>query len=349
MTDILDVLVIGAGQAGLAMGHHLAQRGSRFQIIDAHAEIGQVWRTRWDSLRLFTPPQYDNLPGLPFPAAPDTYPCKDAVADYLQSYAAHFQLPVRLDTTVTSLTRSDGDYVAKAADQEVRAKQVVVATGPFQVPSTPALADQLDPDVPQIHSADYRRPDDIAPGTVLVVGAGNSGCQIALELSATHRVELSVGKAIPTVPQRPLGRDIWWWATGLGLSRVSADSRLGQRLSTRDQIIGVGPRQLNRRHGVRIRPRATTATGRSVTFADGDATDVDAVVWATGFTTDHSWINVPSATDEQGRIRHTRGVTPAPGLYMIGQTWQHTRTSALLGWVGNDAAYLAARIASATP
>jgi len=225
----------------------------------------------------------------------------------------------------------------------------VVATGPFQVPSTPALADQLDPDVPQIHSADYRRPDDIAPGTVLVVGAGNSGCQIALELSATHRVELSVGKAIPTVPQRPLGRDIWWWATGLGLSRVSADSRLGQRLSTRDQIIGVGPRQLNRRHGVRIRPRATTATGRSVTFADGDATDVDAVVWATGFTTDHSWINVPSATDEQGRIRHTRGVTPAPGLYMIGQTWQHTRTSALLGWVGNDAAYLAARIASATP
>jgi putative flavoprotein involved in K+ transport len=349
MNDALDVVVIGGGQAGLAMGHHLARRGSRFQILDAGAQIGQVWRDRWDSLRLFTPPQYDNLPGLPFPAAPDTYPGKDAVADYLQTYAANFGLPVRLGTTVTSLTRSDGRFIAKAADQEVQARQVVVATGPFQVPFTPALADHLDPDVPQIHSADYRRPATIPPGRVLVVGAGNSGCQIALELSATHRVELSVAKAIPTVPQRALGRDIWWWATGLGLSRVTADSRLGKRLATRDQIIGVGPRQLSRRHGVRLRPRATAATGRTVTFADGDATEFDAVVWATGFTTDHSWINIPSAKDGQGRIRHTRGVTPAPGLYMLGLTWQHTRTSALLGWVGNHAAYLAARIASVAP
>ena len=349
MNDVLDVLVIGGGQAGLAMGHHLAQRGSRFLILDASAEIGQVWRTRWDSLRLFTPPQYDNLPGLPFPAAPDTYPGKDAVADYLQIYAAHSQLPVRSGTAVTSLISSGGQYVAKAADQEIQARQVVVATGPFQVPFTPALADHLDPAVPQIHSADYRRPDTVPPGKVLVVGAGNSGCQIALELSATHQVELSVARTIPTVPQRPLGRDIWWWATRVGLSRVTARSRLGKRLATRDQIIGVGPRQLNRRHGVRLRPRATAATGRTVTFADGQTTEFDAVLWATGYTTDHSWINVPPAKDEQGRIRHDRGVTPAPGLYMLGLTWQHTRTSALLGWVGNDAAYLADRIASITP
>lgn len=348
MNDILDVLVIGGGQAGLAMGHHLAQCGSRFLILDASAEIGQAWRTRWDSLRLFTPPQYDNLPGLPFPAAPDTYPGKDAVADYLQTYAAQSQLLVRLDTTVTSLTSSDGQYVAKAADQEIQAKQVVVATGPFQVPFTPPLANHLNLAVTQIHSADYQRPDTVPPGKVLVVGAGNSGCQIALELSATHHVELSVAKTIPTVPQRPLGRDIWWWATGLGLSRVTARSRLGKRLATRDQIIGAGPRQLNRRHGVRIRPRATAATGRRVTFADGQTTEFDAVIWATGYTTDHSWINIPSAKDELGRIRHNRGVTPAPGLYMLGLTWQHTRTSALLGWVGNDAAYLAERMASVT-
>src|SRR5438477_9193357 len=135
----LDVLVIGGGQAGLAMGYHLAQRGLAFQIVDAGAEIGHVWRSRWDSLRLFTSGRYDNLPGLPFPAAPDTYPGKDAVADYLQTYAAQFRLPVRLGTTVTSLTRSDGRYVAKAADQEMQARQVVVATGPFHVPFIPAL------------------------------------------------------------------------------------------------------------------------------------------------------------------------------------------------------------------
>ena len=347
MNDVLDVLVIGGGQAGLAMGHHLAERGSRFLILDASAEIGQVWRTRWDSLRLFTPPQYDNLPGLPFPAAPDTYPGKDAVADYLQTYAAHSHLPVRLGTTVTSLTSSGGQYVAKAAEQEIKARQVVVATGPFQALFTPALADHLD--VPQIHSADYRRPDTVPPGKVLVVGAGNSGCQIALELSGTRQVELSVARRIPTVPQRPVGRDIWWWATAVGLSRVTARSRLGRRLATRDQIIGVGPRQLKRRYGVRIRPRVTAVTGRTVTFADGQAAEFAAVLWATGYTMDHSWINVPSAKDEQGRIRHNRGVTPAPGLYMLGLTWQHTRTSALLGWVGNDAAYLADRMASATP
>jgi putative flavoprotein involved in K+ transport len=149
MNDALGVLVIGGGQAGLAMGHHLARGGSRFLILDAGAQIGQAWRTRWDSLRLFTPPQYDNLPGLPFPAAPDTYPGKDAVADYLQTYATQSQLPVRLGTTVTSLTSSDGRYVAKAADQEVQARQVVVATGPFQVPFIPALADHLDPPYPR--------------------------------------------------------------------------------------------------------------------------------------------------------------------------------------------------------
>src|SRR5436190_2019417 len=337
----LDVLVIGGGQAGLAMGYHLAQSGLSFQIVDAGAEIGQTWRSRWDSLRLFTSGRYDNLPGLPFPASPDTYPGKDDVADYLQAYAAKFKLPVRLSTSVTSLTRGNGTYVAKAGDQELEARQVVVATGPFHVPFCPPSADGPDPGVHQVHSAGYRHPQTVPPGSVLVVGAANSGCQIAQELSATHRVELSAGQRIPAIPQRPLGRDIWTWATGLRLDRVTADSRLGGRLAGRDQVIGPGPRRLARRHGIRLRPRAASAAGRTVTFADGSAADFDAVVWATGFTADQSWIDIPEAKDDQGRILHQRGVTPSPGLYMLGLTWQYTRGSALLGWVGNDAALLA--------
>ena len=341
----LDVLVIGGGQAGLAMGHHLARSGRSFQIVDAGPEVGAAWRSRWDSLRLFTSGRYDSLPGLPFPAGPDTYPGKDDVASYLQAYAATFKLPVRLKTHVTSLTRSGGGYVAKAGGEVLETRQVVVATGPFQVPFTPLIAEALDPSVRQIHSAHYQHPQSVPPGKVLVVGAANSGCQIAQELSATHRVELSVGQRIPAIPQRPLGVDIWSWATALRLDRVTSGSRLGRRLAGRDQVIGPGPRRLGRRHDIRIRTRAASAAGRTVTFADGSAADFEAVVWATGFRADHSWIDIQEVKDGQGHIRHKRGVTPSPGLYMLGLTWQHTRGSALLGWVGRDAAFLAGQIA----
>jgi putative flavoprotein involved in K+ transport len=343
--SLLDVLVVGGGQAGLAMGYHLKQSGRSFQIADAHEQIGETWRSRWDSLQLFTSGRYDNLPGLPFPASPGTYPGKDDVASYLQAYAAKFNLPVRLDMKVTSLTRGDGGYVAKAAGEALEARQVVVATGPFQIPFTPPIADALDPGVHQVHSAHYRNPRSVPPGKVLVVGAANSGCQIAGELAATHDVELSAGQRIPAIPQRPLGRDIWTWATALRLDKVTTDSRLGRRLAGRDQVIGPGPRRLARRHGIRIRPRVTGAAGRTVTFADGTAAEYDAVVWATGFAADHTWIDIPDVKDKQGRILHRRGVTPSPGLYMLGLTWQHTRGSALLGWVGNDAAFLAGQIA----
>jgi putative flavoprotein involved in K+ transport len=245
---------------------------------------------------------------------------------------------------VTSLTRSNGVYVAKAGGEALEARQVVVATGPFQVPFIPPIAKELDPGVRQLHSVEYRNPTTMPPGTVLVVGAANSGCQIARELSATRRVELSAGQRIPAIPQRPLGRDVWAWATALRLDKVTAGSPLGRRLAGRDQVIGPGPRRLARLHGIRIRPRAARAAGKTVTFADGSAAEFDAVVWATGFTADHSWIDIPEAKDDQGRILHQRGVTPSPGLYMLGRTWQHTRGSALLGWVGSDAAFLAAQI-----
>jgi putative flavoprotein involved in K+ transport len=343
----LDVLVIGGGQAGLAMGHQLAERDLRFLIVDSGPEIGHVWRSRWDSLRLFTSGRYDNLPGLPFPAGADTYPGKDEVADYLRAYAAAFELPVRLDTTVTSMTRAhDGRYLVKAGSDELEADQVVVATGPFQTPFTPPVAADLAADVHQLHSAGYRRPEQLPPRRVLVVGAANSGCQIALELSATRTVDLSAGQRLPTVPQRPLGRDVWWWASGLRLDRVTADSRLGRRLAGRDQVVGAGPRQLARRHGITVRPRLDAVAGRRVTFVDGTEAEYDTVVWATGFSTDDSWIDVPDATDERGRLSQARGITPSPGLYTLGRSWQHTRGSALLGWVGNDAAFLAERIAA---
>jgi putative flavoprotein involved in K+ transport len=340
----LDVLVIGGGQAGLALGYHLGKTGLRFQIVDAGAGAGEAWRSRWDSLRLFTPAQYSNLPGLPFPAPRDTYPGKDDVADYLGLYATRFQLPVRSGVSVTSLTVGNGGYVAEVGPERLEARQVVVATGPFQVPFVPPVAEHLDPGLCQFHSADYRRPEDVPLGTVLVVGAANSGCQIAEELSGTHSVELATGHRIPTIPQRPLGRDVWWWGSQVRLDKVSVDSRLGRRMADRDQRIGTSPRGLARHHGVRIRPRVTAAAGRAVTFADGGASEFDAVIWATGYTTDHTWIEVPDAKDERGCIRHSRGVTPSPGLYMLGLAWQHTRGSALLGWVGADAEFLTEQI-----
>lgn len=346
----LDVVVVGGGQAGLAIGHELAGRGLRFEILDSGAEVGHVWSSRWDSLRLFTPSQYDSLPGMAFPGAADYYPGKDEVSAYLRAYAAHFDLPVQLNTTVTSVSRDvAGRYLVAAGAQTLEARQVVLATGGFQTSFIPVVASQLGADVTQLHTADYRRADSVPPGRVLVVGAANSGCQIALELSATHPVELAKGARIPTIPQRPFGRDVWFWATGLRLDRVTAGSWLGRRLAEGEQVIGVGPRQLSRHHGVRLRARMSAASGRTVTFADGSSAEFDTVVWATGFTVDNSYVAVTGVVDERGALRQSRGCTSSPGLYTIGLAWQHTRGSALLGWVGQDAAYLAEQIDSYNP
>jgi cation diffusion facilitator CzcD-associated flavoprotein CzcO len=229
----LDVVVIGAGQAGLAMAWHLAQRGLRFTILDAADEMAHSWRNRWDSLRLFTPAQYDALPGMAFPAPTDTYPGKDAVAAYLHDYAIAFDLPVRLGRRVTALERVGEEFQVHAADEVLRARQVVVATGPFQVPLVPAAAQGFDPAVTQIHSADYRNPQSLPAGPVLVVGAGNSGLQIAGELAATRQVDVSVGETATMLPQRLLGRDLFWWLTRLGFLRVNTGTRAGRRLQAR--------------------------------------------------------------------------------------------------------------------
>jgi putative flavoprotein involved in K+ transport len=329
----------------LAIGYELRKRGIHFQIVEAHSEIGGSWRSRWDSLKLFTAAQNDSLPGKPFPAPVDTYPNKEDVADFLRDYAAEFELPVRLNSKVTALSRTNGGYVAETTSGRIETKQVVVATGPFQKPFTPEIASELDRRIAQLHSAEYRDPESLPAGSVLVVGGANTGCQIALELSETRDIDIAVGDRLPTLPQRPLGRDIWWWLTRLGVTRVTRASRLGARLSQRDAVIGGGHKELRRR-GVNVRPRAVGATNGSIRFADGGANKYDVVIWATGFRVDHSWIDLAGVKDENGRVNHTRGVTPSAGLYLLGLTWQWKRTSALLGWVGEDAADLADQIAT---
>jgi putative flavoprotein involved in K+ transport len=342
----LDVVVVGGSQAGLAMAWHLAQQGLRFVVLEAAPEVGHVWRSRWDSLKLFTPAQYDALPGMAFPAPADTYPTKDPVADYLQAYAATLNLPVRLNAKVTELRRlDDGSFEVRTADATYRARQVVVATGPFQVPFVPPPAATLDPSVTQVHSADYRNPQALPQGPVLVVGGGNSGFQIAEELAAGRQVDLSIATRYPMLPQRRAGRDLFWWLTRLGLLRVTVNSRLGRRMSRRDFVIGTNRKRLERA-GVRFRPRLVDADGRTVRFADHSLLeDVGVVVWATGYRPDYAWIHIPGVVRE-GHVAQRRGVTDVPGLYFLGLSWQHTRGSALLGFVNDDAAYLADRIAT---
>ena len=341
-TEPFDVVVVGGGQAGLAAAWHLRERGLRFCVLEASGELGHTWRTRWESLRLFTPAEHDGLPGLPFPAPAGTYPGKEAVADYLRDYAA--DLPVELNARVTGLHRTDDGFRVVTADRTFTARQVIVATGPFQTPFVPAAAAGLDDSVTQLHSGAYRSADGLPDGNVLVVGGGNSGFQIAEELAESRRVELSVGSAYPTLPQRLLGRDLFWWLTRLGVMRVTAGSRLGRRIQSRGEfLVGTGRRRLQRA-GVRFRPRLLDASGRTVRFADGSSLEASVVVWATGYRPDYSWIDVPGALRD-GRVAHDRGVTEVPGLHFLGLSWQHTRGSALLGFVADDAAYIVAEVA----
>jgi putative flavoprotein involved in K+ transport len=344
----LEVVVVGGGQAGLAIGYFLARQSRDFAILEAAREPAAAWRERWDSLKLFTPARYDALPGLPFPGDPDRYPGRDEVVAYLTDYARHFDLPVQLDSSVRAIRKNGSAYVVELDDRTYEADQVVVATGPFQVPFVPPIAERLDPALVQLHSTGYRSPETIPDGPVLVVGGGNTGFQIAEELSGSREVHLSIGSRQTPLPQRILGRDLFWYLEATGLIRKTTSSRIGRRMEGRDTLIGSTPRAIRRRHGVKLHGRATDAAGSTVSFGDGTTLEVGAVIWATGFRVDHSWVGVP-VFDDNGRLVHRRGVTDSPGLYFLGLSWQHTRGSALLGWVKDDAEHIAHQINTFRP
>ena len=337
------MVIVGGGQAGLAIGYLLAQQGRRFTILEAAGEPAAAWRTRWDSLKLFTPVRYDSLPGLTFPGD----------ARQLPGPRRRRRLPHRLRAALRAAGRvrqprpvraapRRGGFLVELADRTYEADQVVVATGPFQVPFTPAIAADLSTEVVQLHSSDYRSPGDLPAGAALVVGGGNTGFQIAAELAQSREVHLAVGARQTPLPQRILGRDLFRYLEATGLMNKTVTSRIGQRMKDKETLIGSSPRGA-RRQGIRMRPRATGAQGSTVTFADGSEVAVDAVVWATGFRLDHSFVELP-VFDDRGQVKHQRGVTELPGLYFLGLPWQHTRGSALLGWVKDDAEFIAQRI-----
>ena len=338
----LDILVIGGGQAGLAMGFHLKKTPLRFQIAERHARVGDSWRNRYASLILFTPRAYSALPGLAVPGDPDGFPTKDEVADYLEAYANHFDLSVVLGSGIRRLERVDGGFRAVTeAGQPIDSRAVVLATGAFQRPAIPPISKRLSAEVTQLAPEDYRTPDQLSPGTVLVAGDGATGRQIALELTANHEVLLAAGRPRRVSPDRILGRSVFWWMDKLGILRASRESPIGRYLMKADPFPGkrLELEQLKRR-GVDVVGRVVQAEGKKVSFADRKAAEVDAVVWATGYRDDTDWVNIPEVKDDHGGFLHFRGVSPLPHLCFIGRSWQWSRGSALFAGVGEDAAYL---------
>jgi putative flavoprotein involved in K+ transport len=348
MSDRREVIVVGGGQAGLAIGYLLARQDRRFTILEAADAPAAAWRARWDSLRLFTPVRRNSLPGRAFPGDPDSYPGRDDVVAYLTDYARDFELPVELSSHVRAVRPGEGGYLVELDDRTYEADQVVIATGPFQVPRVPEIADRLAGSIVQFHSSAYRGPRDVPAGPVLVVGGGNTGFQIAEELARTHEVHLSIGSRQMPLPQRILGRDLFRYLEAAGLMSKTVESRIGQRMQQRETLIGSSPRAARRRHGIHLHGRTVDASGGEVRFDDGGRLTPGAIIWATGFVLDHTFVQLP-VFDEAGRLVHQRGVTAAPGLYFLGLPWQHTRGSALLGWVAADAEHIARRIAARGP
>jgi putative flavoprotein involved in K+ transport len=345
MSGVYDTVVIGAGQAGLAAGYYLQRAGMRFVLVDAGDEIGAAWKNRWDSLKLFTPARFNGLPGMDFPGEPYSLPTKDQAAEYLKAYVRRFELPVRLRTRVKSLRPDGRGYALTTTGGEIlRAASVIVATGANQQAYVPALSAGLRQDIVQIHSRDYRRPSQLPQGSVLIVGAGNSGAQIALELAEAGRKVVLSGPDTGSLPRRLLGRDIydWLWPT---LMRPSVDSPLGRRLMqgrlfAGDPLVGMSATSLAHR-GVERAERIVAAREGSVTFKGGRTlSDIAAVLWCTGFRPDFSWIEVP-VLGLDGYPAHRRGIAhDAPGLAFLGMRYQFRVGSALLGGVGEDAAYV---------
>jgi putative flavoprotein involved in K+ transport len=345
----LEAVIIGGGQAGLAVGHHLARRDRPFVILDAHQRVGDAWRSRWDSLRLFTPARYNALAGLPFPAPAHSFPTKDQVADYLESYAARFELPVRTGVRVDRLSRDDGRFVVVAGNRRWEADNVVVAMSSFQVPRVPAFATDLSPEIVQLHLAGYRNPSQLQAGGVLVVGAGNSGAEIALEVASRHPTWLA-GKESGHVPFRIEGAAARYIFQPLlfrviGHRVLTVDTSIGRRLRPRlvshgAPLVRVKPRDLSAA-GVRRVPRVIGVRDGRPLLADQRVLEVANVIWCTGFGPDFSWIDLPVFGDDPREPRHHRGVVATqPGLYFVGLSFLYAMSSGFLPGVDRDAEHI---------
>jgi putative flavoprotein involved in K+ transport len=348
----IETAIIGAGQAGLATAYHLQRRGRQCLILDGNRRIGDNWRTHWDSLRLFTPAGYDGLPGLPFPASKWSYPTKDEVADYLEAYAERFALPVRMSTQVDRLEVVGGNYVLHIGDDRIIAENVVVATGTFgRTPSIPDFAMDLDPAIRQLHSSDYRRPEQLRPGRVLVVGAAHSGTDIAFEVSATHPTVLA-GRDPGEVPVR-----LDHWAVRVVFPVVAfvnthvltRRTPMGRKVMDQARFHG-GPSLRVKRADLRARgvervlDRVTGVQDGRPVVASGQVLEVANVVWCTGFRQVFDWIDLPIFGSD-GWPQEMRGVVPtAPGLFFCGLAFQYALSSMALPGVGRDAAFIANQI-----
>ena len=354
-TERVETAIIGGGQAGLATGYYLKERGRPFVILDAGGRVGDAWRTRWESLRLFTPARFDTLPGFPFPGPNWSFPTKDEMADYLEAYVERFDLPVRTGVKVERLENEGGRFVISSSRGRFEAENVVVATGACQVPKVPGFADQLHPDITQLHSKDYQRPSQLQDGDVLVVGVGNSGSEISSELSTTRHTILA-GKESGHVPVRHGSLS---YRPGFRVFRF-----IGHRVLTRGTPIGrkVLPKLVG--HGdplVRVRPKEIAAAGiervprvagvedGSPLLEDGRTLDVANVIWCTGFRSDFGWIDLPILGDD-GEPIHDRGVVRfEPGLYFIGLAFQYSLSSDVLPGMSRDHAFVANHLASRAP
>ncbi|HEX6300805.1 MAG TPA: NAD(P)-binding domain-containing protein [Acidimicrobiia bacterium] len=357
MSQTVNTIVIGGGQAGLATGYQLKRLGVDHVILDENEDVGAAWRKRWDSLRLFTPGRYSVLPGMPFQGPPHSLLGKDDIADYLQHYADRFDLPVRTGVKVDQVT-ADGDrLVVEAGDDRILADNVVVATGAFHNPRVPDFADTLDPSIIQMHSSDYRRPSQIQEGPVLVVGAGQSGAEIALDLIRDHEVWLS-GEDRGEQPAGPgpvADRIVEPIMVFAATKVINVANPIGRKV--RDHFL-YPPRGIPRAGGTRktILESGIEWVGRTTgtkeghpELEDGRVLEVDNVIWCTGFVPDYSWIDFP-IFDGFGYPIHERGVVASqPGLYFMGLLFQRTLSSALIMGVGKDAAYVAEHIRHRQP
>lgn len=351
-----ETLVIGGGQAGLAMGYELGRRGVKYVIVEENERIGDNWRKRWDSLKLFTPGRYNSLPGLPFPGHGWAYPSKDQVAAYFEAYVSTFGLSVRTGCRVIRLARSGNRFELFCGDEVLHAANVVIATGAFNRPRVPSFAASLDDGIVQLHSSRYRNPGQLREGGALVVGAGNSGAEIALEIAGRHKTWLS-GRDTGHEPVRAgtkadrLFTPLMW----LIATRLTVDGAPGRKM--RDYFLhpprGIPLARVRRSdvvaRGVECVGRTTGVRDRQPILDDGRVLDVANVIWCTGYTPDLSWIDLPIPSRD-GFPSHDRGVIEAiPGLYFMGLPFLYSLSSALLGGVGRDAAYLADHIASRSP